>query len=74
MILWMALGVGLTFLGGLLLAGTYTAIMRPDAAKVAGIEMTPGLLTTAAVFSSIFITGGFYLLCMNLLLVASMLQ
>jgi hypothetical protein len=70
----MAVGAGLTFLGGLLLAGTYTAIMRPDAAKVAGIEMTPSLLTMAVVFSSIFIAGGFYVLQTNLLLIASVLQ
>jgi hypothetical protein len=70
----MALGVGLTFVGGLLLAGTYIAVMQPDKARVTGIEMTPSLLTTAAIISSIFIAGGFYLLYRNLLLIASVLQ
>jgi hypothetical protein len=70
----MAVGAGLTFVGGLLLAGTYMAIVQPDKARVAGIDMSPSLLTTAVIVSTLFIAGGFYILQMNLLLIASVLQ
>jgi len=74
MILWAALGACLAIYGGMLLNGAYTAITRPDIARVIDIEMTKPLLVVVVVFSTLLVFGGFMLFGSSLLAAASVLQ
>lgn len=74
MMLWAAAGVGLFFIGALLLVGTTVVLTNKDAARVMDIEMTKGMLVTIVVISTLFVYGGYAMLAANLLAAASVLQ
>lgn len=71
---WALFGLVLTIFGGFYVFAIMQAILRPDAAKVMGIEVTSGLVIFTLILASLAIVGGFSILMDNLLLAASVLQ